>query len=89
MFLEIFAAAALAATPATDPGTAPAAPAVQQPVQNRRICRIRPAPTGSNRRDGRVCKTEAEWRVLDRADADLSSAGGGSPTRSSGNRDDD
>ncbi|MGH6786755.1 MAG: hypothetical protein ACREBO_07990 [Novosphingobium sp.] len=63
------------------PEAAPAAPAAKE----KKICRIKPAPTGSNRRDGRVCKTEAEWRIYDGGDVDLSSA----PNRSVGNSGED
>jgi hypothetical protein len=64
--------------------TAPAAPAAEA-AKPKKICRIKRAATGSNRRDGRVCKTEEQWRVVDSAEADYDRVNGGTPVRSSSN----
>ena len=56
---------ALIANPALADASAPAADATT-PAKPKTICRPLPAPTGSHRPQGRVCKTIEEWRARDR-----------------------
>lgn len=46
--------------------TAAPAPEAPQPAKPKLVCRPLPAPTGSPRPQGRVCKTAEEWRARDR-----------------------
>ena len=64
-----------------------AAPAEQPAKPPRKICRSEPSATGSNRPGKRICRTAAEWKMIDRGEADLDMSGG-TPTRSQGNRQD-
>lgn len=53
----------------------------------RKICRSAPAATGSNRPGKRTCRTAAEWKMIDRGEANIDMSGG-TPTRSQGNTED-
>lgn len=53
-----------------------------KPVKVRKVCRETPARTGSHRPGKRVCKTEAEWKEFDQADADFNPAVTGKPVSS-------
>ena len=63
--LATAAVLALIATPVLADNAAPA-PTATQPAKPKLVCRPLPAPTGSHRPQGRVCKTAEEWRVRDR-----------------------
>ena len=78
-FIIPAAAALLLGAPTLAMAEASPADAAATP-KPKKICRIKRAPTGSNRRDGRVCKTEADWRIYDGGEVDLGSA----PNRSVG-----
>jgi hypothetical protein len=68
--------------------TAPAAAYAEdaaQPEKVRKICRETPARTGSNRPGKRICRTAAEWKELDQAEASFDGRNTTTSSRSSGN----
>lgn len=54
-------------------------PAPSEAPKVKKICRVSPAPTGSNRPGKRVCRTADEWAQIDRSTADYEGGTNGAP----------
>lgn len=85
MRLILIASAFALAAPAFATAEDATAPAEKPAKEPRKICRSEPSATGSNRPGKRICRTAAEWKMIDRGEADIDMSGG-TPTRSQGNR---